>query len=85
MNAPTEKQLAYIKKIESVLPDKHFEGTTKQEAFLWIQEYHAKYMEMQQMLFTLSKIYKKNYGGGEDERGFHSVSQGFSGDESDFY
>lgn len=84
MNPATESQLAYIKKIESLLKI-HFEGESKQEAFLWIQKHSDKYHEIHQLYYVAGAYSKKNSGGGEDERGFHSTSQGFSGDESDFY
>lgn len=88
MNPPTESQLHYIKRIEKLL-DIEFKGTTKQEAFLFIWENNEAFHKEHQTAYRMGryKNYKRksNYGGGSDERGFHSISQGFSGDESDFY
>ena len=86
MNPPTEKQLIYIRKIEYLLKIR-FECETKGDAFLWIQEHTDAFHKEHKMAYHMGryKIYKNTYGGESDERGFHGVSQNFSGDESDFY
>lgn len=86
MNPPTESQLEYIKRIEHLLRIE-FDGTTKQEAFLWIREHNDAFHKEHQTAYRVGRyiVPKETSDYGGDDRDFHNMSQGFSGDESDFY